>query len=33
MSGFREDQAEPRNGTEEVEHLYSILTIVIISTK
>jgi hypothetical protein len=30
MSGFREDgQAEQRNATEEPEHLYSILTIVI----
>jgi len=30
MSGFREGQAEPRNGTEELEHLYFIRTIVII---
>ena len=30
MSGFREDQAEPRNGTKELEHIYSVLTIVII---
>jgi hypothetical protein len=30
MSGFREGQAEPRNGTEELEHLYSLLIIVII---
>jgi len=29
MSGFREGQAEPRNGTEELEYLYSILTVVI----
>jgi hypothetical protein len=30
MTGIREGQAEPRNGTEELEHLYSVLTIVII---
>jgi hypothetical protein len=31
LSGFRKDgQAEQRNGTEEPEHLYSVLTTVII---
>ena len=30
ISGFREGQAELRNGREELEHRYYILTIVII---